>query len=231
MTATTPALSAITGLGEMLAHPFIREAFLAGIPIAALAGIVGYFMVLRSQVFTGDALSHVAFTGALGALAFGIDPWLGLFAATIGIGIVLGLLGNRGRADDAVPDGPGGPRSGGPAPGPVPPVGGLVPCWHGRARAGCGRARRVWPHPATPLVGPYRARGRLETARTTRTATRDRAGRMAAAGGHASGDRWPGLGRAGARLGWLTPGAPGFRGGGDPWGLAASPGGVRPPHP
>jgi hypothetical protein len=32
-------------------------------------------MVLRSQIFTGDALSHVAFTGALGALAVGIgDP-------------------------------------------------------------------------------------------------------------------------------------------------------------
>jgi len=46
----------------MLAHPFMQAAFLAGIPIAALSGAVGYFMVLRSQVFTGDALSHVAFT-------------------------------------------------------------------------------------------------------------------------------------------------------------------------
>jgi zinc/manganese transport system permease protein len=91
-----------TGLGDMLAHPFMRQAFLAGIPIAALAGAVGFFMVLRSQVFTGDALSHVAFTGALAALAFGVDARLGLFAATIGIGIVLGLLGNRGRADDVL---------------------------------------------------------------------------------------------------------------------------------
>ena len=70
------------GLGDLLAHPFMRYAFLAGLPIAALAGIVGYFMVLRSQVFTGDALSHVAFTGALGALAFGVDARLGLFTAT-----------------------------------------------------------------------------------------------------------------------------------------------------
>ncbi|HEX7659155.1 MAG TPA: metal ABC transporter permease [Pseudonocardiaceae bacterium] len=91
-----------TGLGEMLAHPFMRQAFLAGLPIAALAGAVGYFMVLRSQVFTGDALSHVAFTGALAALAFGVDARLGLFTATIGIGVVLGLLGNRGRADDVL---------------------------------------------------------------------------------------------------------------------------------
>src|SRR5450755_1285731 len=86
-----------TGLGDLLAHPFMRQAFLAGIPIAALAGVVGYFMVLRSQVFTGDALSHVAFTGALGALAFGLDARLGLFVATVGVAVVLGLLGDHGR--------------------------------------------------------------------------------------------------------------------------------------
>jgi zinc/manganese transport system permease protein len=86
----------------ILSHPFMRHALLAGVPVAALAGLVGYFMVLRSQVFTGDALSHVAFSGALGALAFGLDPRWGLFTATIVVGITLGLLGNRGRADDVV---------------------------------------------------------------------------------------------------------------------------------
>jgi len=89
-------------LADMLAHPFMQAAFLAGIPIAALSGAVGYVMVLRSQVFTGDALSHVAFTGALAALAFGVDARLGLFAATAGIAVVLGLLGQRGRADDVL---------------------------------------------------------------------------------------------------------------------------------
>jgi zinc/manganese transport system permease protein len=98
----TTDLAPGTGLGDMLAHPFMRQALLAGLPIAALAGVVGYFMVLRGQVFTGDALSHVAFTGALAALAFGVDARLGLFTATIGIGAVLGLLGHRGRADDVL---------------------------------------------------------------------------------------------------------------------------------
>jgi zinc/manganese transport system permease protein len=92
----------VTGLSHLLAEPFMRHAFLAGVPIAALAGLVGYFMVLRSQVFSADALSHVAFSGVVTALAFGVDPRLGLFAATILFGAVLGLLGNRGRADDVV---------------------------------------------------------------------------------------------------------------------------------
>ena len=87
---------------SILAHPFMRNAFLAGTAIAVLAGLVGYFVVLRSQVFTGDALSHVAFTGALAALAAGVDARLGLFAATIAVGGVMGAIGRRGRADDVV---------------------------------------------------------------------------------------------------------------------------------
>ena len=59
-------------------------------------------MVLRGQVFAGDALGHVAYTGALAALAAGIDPRLGLFAATVAVGLGLGLLGGRGAADDVV---------------------------------------------------------------------------------------------------------------------------------
>ena len=93
---------ATSGLGDMLTHPFIRHALLAGTGIAAASGLIGYFVVLRSQVFSGDALSHVAFTGALAALAFGIDARLGLFAATVGVGLALGLLGKRGQADDVV---------------------------------------------------------------------------------------------------------------------------------
>ncbi len=46
----------------------MRNAFLAGTPVALACGLIGYFVVLRSQVFAGDALSHVACTGALGRL-------------------------------------------------------------------------------------------------------------------------------------------------------------------
>ncbi len=49
---------------SIFAHPFMHNAFLAGTAIAAACGLAGFFLVLRAQVFTGDALSHVAFTGA-----------------------------------------------------------------------------------------------------------------------------------------------------------------------
>jgi zinc/manganese transport system permease protein len=86
----------------MLAHPFMRDAILAGTGIGAACGAVGYFLVLRGQVFSGDALSHVAFTGAVAALAAGLDLRLGLFGAIIGVAVAMGFLGRAGRADDVV---------------------------------------------------------------------------------------------------------------------------------
>jgi zinc/manganese transport system permease protein len=84
----------------LLAHEFVRNAFLAGTPIALASGAIGYFVVLRVQVFAGDMLSHVAFTGALAAAAAGIDLRVGLFAATVFVAAVLAALGDRARADD-----------------------------------------------------------------------------------------------------------------------------------
>lgn len=86
----------------MLSHEFMRNAFLAGTFVALACGLVGYFVVLRAQVFAGDALSHVAFTGALAAAAAGIDVRLGLFVATLGVAAGLGALGHRARPDDVV---------------------------------------------------------------------------------------------------------------------------------
>jgi zinc/manganese transport system permease protein len=96
------AADPVTGIANMLSQPFVRNALLAGTAIAALSGLVGYFVVLRGQVFAGDALSHVAYAGALAALAAGLDLRLGLFAATIAVGLLLGLLGGRGTVDDVV---------------------------------------------------------------------------------------------------------------------------------
>ncbi|MDX6410890.1 MAG: zinc/manganese transport system permease protein [Gaiellaceae bacterium] len=86
----------------MFAHEFMRNALLAGTFVGLACGLVGYFVVLRAQVFAGDALSHVAFTGALAAAVLGVDIRAGLFAATVVGGILLGVLGDRARADDVV---------------------------------------------------------------------------------------------------------------------------------
>ena len=86
----------------MFAQEFMRNALVAGTFVGLACGLVGYFVVLRAQVFAGDALSHIAFTGALGAAVIGLDIRTGLFAATILGGVTLGALGERARADDVV---------------------------------------------------------------------------------------------------------------------------------
>lgn len=93
-------LDPFSGVAHMFSQGFVVRAFLAGGVVAATCGLVGYFLVLRAQVFAGDALSHVAFTGALAALAAGIDLRVGLFAACIVFGVAMATLGPRGRPDD-----------------------------------------------------------------------------------------------------------------------------------
>ena len=92
----------MTGLAHMLGHPFVRYALLAGTAVGLASGLVSYFLVLRAQVFTADALGHVAFAGALGALAGGIDPMIGLYGGCTAVAVGMGSLGRRGTADDTV---------------------------------------------------------------------------------------------------------------------------------
>jgi zinc/manganese transport system permease protein len=84
----------------MLAHEFIRNAYLAGTFVALACGVVGWFTVLRGQVFAGDALSHVAFVGAIAAAVVGVDERVGLFALALALAVVMAGLGRRAQADD-----------------------------------------------------------------------------------------------------------------------------------
>jgi zinc/manganese transport system permease protein len=79
----------------MLEYDFMRTALAASGVAALLAGTVGFFLVLRGQTFAGHALSHVGFTGATGALLFGLSPLAGLVAFTAAAGIGMGLFGEK----------------------------------------------------------------------------------------------------------------------------------------
>jgi zinc/manganese transport system permease protein len=79
----------------MFAYDFMVNAFAASGIVAVVAGIVGYFLVLRGQTFAGHALSHVGFAGATGAVLIGIPPLWGLVAFTVAAGLGMGVLGER----------------------------------------------------------------------------------------------------------------------------------------
>jgi zinc/manganese transport system permease protein len=98
--AASFSLNPFEDLQAMLAYDFMRNAFIAGGCIAVAAGLVGYFVVLRNQVFTTDALGHVAFTGGMGGLLIGLNLLVGVFGSCIAVALAIGSLGGRGRGRD-----------------------------------------------------------------------------------------------------------------------------------
>jgi zinc/manganese transport system permease protein len=101
--ATIPpfSLNLVQDVQVMLHYDFMQSAFLAGTVVALMAGIVGYFMVLRQQIFAGEQLSHVAFAGVLGAALINLNFFVGLFGGTILVALLIGALGGRVRPRDS----------------------------------------------------------------------------------------------------------------------------------
>ena len=83
-------------------YEFMRNAFLAGTLVAVVAGLVGYFVILRGLSFAGHALSHIGFAGATGAVVLGLSPVFGLLAFTLGSALIMGALGSRIRGRDVI---------------------------------------------------------------------------------------------------------------------------------
>ncbi len=87
-------------LRVMLQYEFVRNAFEAGTVIAVLAGVVSYLVVLRRSSFAAHALGHVGFSGAAGAVLFGVAPIYGLLLFTTVSGGGIALLGQKASHRD-----------------------------------------------------------------------------------------------------------------------------------
>src|SRR5246500_4076612 len=83
------------GTATMLSYGFVIDALAAGGIVAVVAGVVGFFLVMRGQTFAGHALSHVGFAGATGAVLIGVSPIWGMIGFTLAAGVGMGALGER----------------------------------------------------------------------------------------------------------------------------------------
>jgi zinc transport system permease protein len=68
---------------ELLTYTFVQYAFLGGIGIAVLAGVLGPFVVQSKQSIASDMFAHVALAGIGAALLVGVSPWWGALPALI----------------------------------------------------------------------------------------------------------------------------------------------------
>lgn len=91
-----PSLDLWGDLEQLLEFHFMRNAIEAGTIVAVVAGLVGYFMVLRGQSFAGHALSQVGFPGAAGAALVGAAPGLGLLVFCVASALGIAALSDRG---------------------------------------------------------------------------------------------------------------------------------------
>ena len=87
-------------LQQMLQYQFMQHAFEAGTVVAIIAGIVGYFVVLRRSSFAAHALSHIGFSGAAAAVLFAVSPVYGLLLFTSVGGLGIAALGRRAAQRD-----------------------------------------------------------------------------------------------------------------------------------
>ena len=87
-------------LHVMWQYAFMQHAFEAGTVVAVVAGLVGYFVVMRRLSFAAHALSHAGFAGAAGAVLVGLNPLAGLLAFTSVGGLAMAALGKRAASRD-----------------------------------------------------------------------------------------------------------------------------------
>jgi len=92
----------ISDLQTLFQFEFMRNAYAAGTAAAIAAGVVGYFVVLRSLSFAAHSLTQIGFAGATGALAASVNPLYGLLLINAAGATVIGLLGSRQRGRDVV---------------------------------------------------------------------------------------------------------------------------------
>ena len=90
----------ITDLLEIFQYQFMQHAIEAGTVVAIVAGIVGYFVVLRRSSFAAHALSHIGFAGAAGAVLFAVSPVYGLLLFTGVGGSAMAVLSPRAANRD-----------------------------------------------------------------------------------------------------------------------------------
>ncbi len=67
--------------------------------VAVVAGLVGFFTVLRGSAFVAHAVPNGSFAGAAGASLIGVNVLVGLGVFSLCGALGIGLLGRRGRHD------------------------------------------------------------------------------------------------------------------------------------
>jgi zinc/manganese transport system permease protein len=88
-------LNIFSAIAQMWHYEFMQHAFEAATIVAIIAGITGYFVVLRRSAFVAHAFSDIGFCGAAGVILVGVAPIYGLILGSSLGGLAIAALGRR----------------------------------------------------------------------------------------------------------------------------------------
>ncbi len=94
----------VDDVNRLLEYQFMVNALEAGTIVAVMAGVVGWYMVLRRQSFAGHTIAVMAFPGASGAALAGVPAALGYYLACGIAALTIGRAGGssaRGRGAES----------------------------------------------------------------------------------------------------------------------------------
>jgi zinc/manganese transport system permease protein len=80
---------------------FMTNAWIAATLVAVVAGVVGFFVVARSEAFAAHAIPNGAFAGAAAAFLVGVNAIVGLAVFALLAALGISRLGRRARHDVA----------------------------------------------------------------------------------------------------------------------------------
>jgi zinc/manganese transport system permease protein len=75
--------------------------WVAATVVAVIAGVTGFFAVLRGSTFAAHAIPNGAFAGAAGATLLGLNPFVGLAVFSVAGALGIAGLSRRARPDVA----------------------------------------------------------------------------------------------------------------------------------
>src|SRR6202046_4436783 len=81
--------------------PLMMNTLSSASVVAVIAGIMGFFAVLRGSTFAAHAIPNGAFAGAAGASLLGLNAFVGLAVFSVGGALGIAGLSRRARPDVA----------------------------------------------------------------------------------------------------------------------------------
>lgn len=81
---------------ELLTYTFVQYAFIGGISMAILTGLLGPFVVQSRQSIASDMFAHVALAGIGAALLMNVGPWWGALPALLVVSTLIWWLLDSG---------------------------------------------------------------------------------------------------------------------------------------